>query len=293
MSIRSQIKKQTPILTTILLLSFLIINFTSTAFGCTLFAVIGDEWAKNESTFIIKNRDWRPEKQELRVVEHPGKLSYLGIFGEASWEPEGWWTTSGVNEKGLVVVISAASSVPATEETKNLWVPGGVVAPLLANCNSVDEALRQDQWLTYPQNLLLADNKEIALIEIGPTGEKNIKRTPKGYLAHTNHYLENPEWNLRTPTLGSMMRQERIEELLQNGQKPYDLKKLIEFSKDHIGSANSSIFRTGETEKSTRTISTFAVEIPKKGSPKIFLEIWGSDGSLIQREFKSLNSFFQ
>lgn len=288
-----RIQKKTRLFAAILFLSFLTINFSATALGCTLFAVTGDGWGKNGSTFIVKNRDWRPEKQELRLVEIPDKLSYVGIFGEAPWEPEGWWTTSGINEKGLVVVISAASSLPATEETMKLWVPGGVVAPLLANCSSVDEALKQDQWLTYPQNLLLADDKEIALVEISPTGEKNIKRTSKGYLAHTNHYLENPEWNLRTLTLSSVMRQERIEELLQNGKKPYDLKELLVFAKDHIGSANSSIFRTGETEKSTRTISTFAVEIPKSGKPKIFFEIWGPNGTVIQKEFKSFDSYFQ
>lgn len=288
-----RIQKKAPFWAAILLLAFLTINFSATVLGCTLFAVTGDGWAKKGSTFIVKNRDWRPEKQELRVVQTPGKLSYVGIFGEAPWEPEGWWTTSGINEKGLVVVISAASSVPATEETKNLWVPGGVVAPLLANCSSVDEALKQDQWLTYPQNLLLADDKEIALVEISPTGEKNIKRTSKGYLAHTNHYLENPKRNLRTPTLGSVMRQERIEDLLQNGKKPYDLKDLLAFAKDHIGSANSSIFRTGETEKSTRTISTFAVEIPNSGKPKIFFEIWGPNGTVIQKEFKSSDSYFR
>lgn len=293
MNIIQRIQKRAPLLASILLLSFLTINLSTTALGCTLFAVTGDGWGKNESTFIIKNRDWRPEKQELRVIKSSGKLSYVGIFGEAPWEAEGWWTTSGINEKGLVIIISAASSVPATEETKNLWVPGGVVAPLLANCSSVDEALQQDQWLTYPQNLLLADNKEIALVEIGPNGEKNIRRTSKGYLAHTNHYLENPEWNLRTPTLSSIMRQERIEELLQNGQNPYNRKELLEFARDHVGSANSSIFRTGETEKSTRTISTFAVEIPKNGTPKIFFEVLGADRSLIEVNFKSLDSFFQ
>lgn len=293
MNIIHRIQKIAPLLAAILLLSFLTINISTTAFGCTLFAVTGDDWVKNGSTFIIKNRDWRLEKQELRVIESSDKLSYIGIFGEAPWEPEGWWATSGINEKGLVVVISAASSVPTTEETKNLWVPGGVVAPLLANCSSVEEALQQDQWLTYPQNLLLADNKEIALIEIGPTGEKNIKRTSKGYLAHTNHYLENPEWNLRTPTLGSVMRQERIEELLQSSQKPYGRKELLGFAKDHIGSANSSIFRTGDTEKSTRTISTFAIELPKNGTPRIFFEIWTSNGAFIEKNFISVDSFFQ
>lgn len=121
------------IFTTLLLFSFLLISFSTSVLGCTIFAVIGEDWAKNDSTFIIKNRDWRPEKQELRVIENSGKFSFLGIFGEAPWEPEGWWTTSGINEKGLAVVISAASSVPATEETKHLWIPGGVVAPLLAN----------------------------------------------------------------------------------------------------------------------------------------------------------------
>lgn len=139
----------------------------------------------------------------------------------------------------------------------------------------------------------MADKHEIALIEIGPTGEKRIQRTSKGYLAHTNHYLENPEWNLRTPTLGSVMRQERIEELLQTSKKPYRLKDLLKFTKDHIGSANSSIFRAGDTERSTRTISTFGVEIPKNGNPKIFLEIWGTSGALIQKEYKSTDSFFQ
>ena len=55
------------------------------AWGCTLFGA-QDSRVLGGGSLIVKNRDWRPEYQEMRMVQGP-LYRYYGIYGgtENKW----------------------------------------------------------------------------------------------------------------------------------------------------------------------------------------------------------------
>ena len=79
----------------------MIASFTAVpVLACTLFAAVGPERVQGGGTLIAKNRDWRPQPQELRLVTK-GTYRYYGIF--AGDEGKRKQLKGGVNEKGLAV----------------------------------------------------------------------------------------------------------------------------------------------------------------------------------------------
>ncbi|MPM99375.1 hypothetical protein SDC9_146566 [bioreactor metagenome] len=49
--------------------------------------------------------------------------------------------------------------------------------------------------------------------------------------------------------------------------------KFISFSNDRNNGPDNSIMRTGSTPKKSRTLSTWAVSIPKEGAPELYVKL--------------------
>jgi len=99
-----------------------------------------------------------------------------------------------------------------------------------------------------------------------------------GVIFHTNHYIAESmlEFN-RITGESSQARYGRIAELLNSTQQPYDFNTFTSFSNDRNAGPDNSIYRTGSTPKKTRTMAVFAVSIPQKYSPELYVKILNPD----------------
>jgi len=239
--------------------------------ACTLWAAAGDEWVKGGGTLIVKNRDVQPNHwQELRLIKPSSGHPYLGLFAVGGDMPG---LKAGINECGLVVVTAVASSIPSKERSA-MKSAKGVSRRLLADCDSVDAALKKTDLFLGPQYLMLADKNKIAYVEIGPEGKFATKTVDKGVLYHTNHYVEDKLlWaNKKIPT-GSQVRYDRIKELLGETARPFGMKEFIAFSQDRAAGPDNSIWRTGSKPELPRTLATWIVALPPIGSPKLYVKL--------------------
>ena len=107
------------------------------ASACTLFAANGADWVQGGGSLIVKNRDWTPEYQELRLVRNR-TYAYYGIFGG---EAEHLQLKGGVNAKGLAVFTASASAIPRAQRQLEHGPSQGTLSTLLGECASVGEAL--------------------------------------------------------------------------------------------------------------------------------------------------------
>ncbi len=238
--------------------------------ACTLFAANGTAWVQGGGSLIVKNRDWRPEGQEMRLVTN-GKYKYYGLYagGEGQRQLKG-----GVNERGLAVFSASASSIPAKERRAMPQAKKSALRTMLAECASVEEALAHTELYIGPKFLLLADAQKIAYVEIAPEGKYQIRIQENATLAHTNHYLETglSDANERIGQ-SSRTRYTRIMELLQNGKQPYGLEDFIHFSEDRQAGPDDSIWRTGSRSGSEQTLATLAVHLQAGQAPEIYVKI--------------------
>lgn len=243
---------------------------TSSVSACTLFAANGDKWVKGGGTLIVKNRDWKPENQEMRLVEND-TYRYYGIF---TGNTDKMSLRGGINEKGLAVFSASASSVPKQQRQMAEHAKQSILKVALGECTNVDEALTHTELFLGPKFILLADANKIAYIEIAPNGTYKIKEQTNGTLAHTNHYLE-PDLQWANVKIGnsSRIRYTRIEELLTSGHKPYTLQDFIAFSQDQHDGPDCSIWRIGSTPQKTQTLAALAVYIPKNKGPRLYIKI--------------------
>ena len=243
---------------------------TVSASACTLFAATGAPWVKGGGTLIVKNRDWQPQWQEMRLIED-SPYRYYGIFAGDMKKRS---LRGGINEKGLVVFSASASSIPKKERNQMLHAKQSLLKVMLGECSNVDEALSHRELFLGPKFILLADADKIASIEIADNGNYKINIQKNNILAHTNHYLD-PDLQQSNITIGksSLTRYSRIKELLQTGKTPYTLSDFIAFSQDRHDGPDNSIWRTGSTPRAIQTLATFAVYIPKNKKPELYVKI--------------------
>jgi len=258
------------------------------AFSCTLWSAHGDGVVRGGGTLIAKNRDWVPNhRQVLKAVTPRSGHRYFGIFAEGNDEPG---LKAGINEKGLVVISSTASSVPKllrreTERTR------GLLVKLLRECDGVDSALKDGKRFAGPRNIMLADEKKIALVEIGLLGEHAVTVKQGGVLTQTNHYLDEKllKFNQKVGT-SSSRRLARIQDLLGSRARPFSLDDFIAMSADRGGGPDNAIWRTGGTPVKERTLSSWIVYSPTDGPPELYVKIANpKEEERIQRlKFKDL-----
>jgi hypothetical protein len=245
-----------------------------TAFPCTLFGAIGDS-VQAGGLLIGKTRD-RAENSEQAFVEviPEGGYRYRGISLRGVNR-----VTSGINEKGLVVVSAAASSVEKEGKVTT-------VGKILSKACSVDEvmAMVRKGEIQGPIYYLLGDIHKIALLEVADRHQYDSLVKEDGVLFHTNHFIlkEMRNFNRKIGT-SSRVRLGRIEELLRAG--PFTKEQFVVFSQDHSnGPGNNSICRHFEKKVrgSERTVSAAVYILRKGGAP----EIWVSLGQPCQSIFE-------
>jgi hypothetical protein len=236
--------------------------------ACTLWGAGGSSVAGG-GTLIAKNRDWAPDhRQELAVLRPAEGYAALVLRAVGGREPG---IKAGVNAKGLVIVSASANQVPSAERQKAPQKKQ-LMGQLLAGCASVEEVLQKAEWMVRPVFYLVADRRELALIEVGPDGRRAVTRHDAGALHHTNHYcaVNGPETS-RRPGDSSIQRQARIAELLAGAGRPFRHEDFIRFSADMSAGPDNSIWRTGSALEKTRTLAAWIVSIPPAGTPTLYL----------------------
>lgn len=237
--------------------------------ACTLFGAQGTDYVEGGGTILVKNRDWHPQAQSVRLVTDRGPYRFYGLYGGAAGGKQK--LRGGVNEKGLAVVLSAASCV--SRELRNSMPRRDTMTPLLANCATVEEALQQTQYFVGAKNLMLADATELAVVEIGEDGKFHVERKKQGTLAHTNHYLQPEFTYLDTrPGESSHHRYARITQLLQTEPHPFTMEDMIRFSQDQTEGPDNSIWRTGGKLKNAQTLATMVFHLRAGQAPDIYIK---------------------
>jgi hypothetical protein len=238
--------------------------------ACTLWAAAGER-AAHGGSLIAKNRDWVPEPDEVRLVNSPQGFRFLGLFPVREGKRPG--AVAGVNEKGLVVVVASAGSIPP--EARRTGGPG-LMRRLLTECPSVEEVLARRSLFAriHPAIYLLADTRRIAWVEVGPEGRYAVRETASGVLAHTNHYLDASLVDAnRKVGRSSRARLGKIGELLGNRTAPLTLEDFIAFSGDRSDGPDDSIWRTGGKPERERTIASWIVSLPKEAPTEFFIRL--------------------
>lgn len=247
-----------------------------TARACTLYAAAGKDFVAGGGTLVAKNRDFRPlGDQNLELVKPVAGLRYYKLTGVVSNNAR--ITVCGINESGLYVANSAASSldkklragIKGFRSADNL----SATEYLLRYCSTVNEALAHKEVFKGAQNLILADRNKIAFVELLPNNTYAVRTEQKGVLYHTNHYV-TPEGLPFNEKIGqsSFRRYCRIGQLLMETVKPMTIQDFIRFSEDRNFDATTSIYRLGKGPKSEQTLASFIAHIPKTGSPEIYIK---------------------
>jgi hypothetical protein len=105
------------------------------------------------------------------------------------------------------------------------------------------------------------------VVETGLHGRYAIRTVENGPATHTNHYLEKSlqDFNVKIGP-SSATRLGRITDLLAAGPVSYDTQTFALLSKDQHDGPNNSLWRTGT---GVRTLSSWIVETPAEGAPKL------------------------
>ena len=241
---------------------------------CTLFGAIGDR-VEGGGVLIGKTRD-RPQGSEQAFIEVLPESGYryrgISLKGVRN-------VTSGMNERGLVVVSAVASNVEKEDKITT-------VGKILSKAASVDEviALVQKGEIKGPIHYLFGDSHKIALLEMFDGHRYAFLVKENGVLYHTNHFILK-EMRKLNPKIGvsSQARLNRIENLLREGSFTKD--RFIAYTQDHFnGPGNNSICRHFEVgvRSGEQTVSGAVYYLPKEGTP----QIWVSLGQPCQSMFE-------
>ncbi len=250
------------------ILLLIILSFSwpfSKGYPCTLFGAIGNS-VEGGGILIGKTRD-RPESPEQVFIEvsPKGGYRYQGISTKGKTT-----VTSGINEKGLVVVSASASNL----EKEGKITTVGKVLGKASSVDAVIEMVKRGE-IQGPVHYLAGDADKIALFEVIDGKRNGISIKRDGILCHTNHFILK-EMRRLNPKIGtsSKSRFERIEFLLRDG--PFTKERFIAFTKDHFRKAgNDSICRhfEAETRSSERTVSAAVFYLPQNGPPEVWVAL--------------------
>ncbi len=259
----------TSFLSALALASLLLAGVPAPAHACTLFAAAGTA-VEGGGTLIAKNRDWLPDHRQQLIVLAP-EGGHRAVALEAVGGAESG-VKAGVNERGLAIVSATAGQVSNAERSR---VPQTkqLMRRLLTGCADVGEVLARIDLFRRPAFYLVADRREIAMIEVAPDGRHAVSRRQNDVLAHTNHYcaLEAPPPG-RNPGRSSLARYARIETLLRDAQRPFTLEDFVRFSDDRSDGPDNSIWRTGRAQENRRTLAAWIISIPPAGSPRLYVK---------------------
>ncbi len=230
--------------------------------ACTLWGAAGND--ASGGTLISKNRDWAPDHTEVLKMRRSSKgYAYFGLYAEGGAEPG---IKAGVNEKGLTVITASAGSIPK-DRRANQAGKHGVIAALLSGYANCDEVLAKKDAIFHSARtmfVMISDRRKIVLVEVGLAGKYALKTVDRGFVVHTNHFLEKPlsEFNIKIGP-STAARLERIGDLMKTSPRPYSLDSLAAMSKDQHAGPDNSLWRTGSKE---RTLASWIVATPARGA---------------------------
>jgi isopenicillin-N N-acyltransferase like protein len=238
--------------------------------GCTLWAAMGSRVAGG-GVLIAKNRDMPPDhRQVLRLTRPPEGFRFFGL--EADYGAESG-VKAGVNEKGLVIVDAAASCIP---ECRRECRPGvaHLNEKILAACPDVTAVLRRQLMFCAPAYYLVADRSRAVMLEVGLDGTRAVTGITRGILTHTNHYLDLTlcDDNVNT-SRGSLVRLDRIRQLLGRHPGPLTLANFVSYSEDRHDGRDNSLWRAGGTPWKIRTLASWIVRLPAAGPPTVYVKL--------------------
>lgn len=271
--------------------------------ACTVWSANGDR-VEQGGTLVGKNLDL-PDRNhsEFRFVKPAHGYKFLGHLVE-NLSPREWGgvlekvisPTSGINEKGLVVVCTEVACIRKEEDVKPVARAGlhNLAYTLLTGYASVKEVLEhKDMFAEHaPVFMIFADREDAALLEIAPGGKYALKLGKNGALFHTNHYLEEEFHPFNELHSGiCVQRQQRINELMTTPTDPFTFEKFIEISKDEGAGPNNSIWRTGGNSAHIRTLSSFVVKLPREKAPEVYLKT-ANEGEEVKTRKLTLSPHF-
>ncbi len=257
--------------------------------ACTLWAAAGEK-VRGQGTILAKNRDYKPEKSELRLIIPDKGFKYLGIFPVEGSGFQG--LVAGVNEKGLAIVSATAGSISKTKRNKGTK---GLNERILASFESVDSVTADTAMLkkSHPVFYMVADKNKAAVIEVATDGKTAVKTVENGILFHTNHYLDELLTNANEKIgTSSLKRLDRIGYLLKNHSEQFSMEDFILFGSDTAEGPDNSIWRTGGSPKKERTLATWIVLIPKQGNPELYIKFANPGQPEFELDMKLDTSFW-
>ncbi|MBM4286408.1 MAG: hypothetical protein FJ128_14365 [Deltaproteobacteria bacterium] len=237
---------------------------------CTLWIALAER-VQGGGALVAKTRDMPPNHlQEVRLERPPGGFRFVGLYA-ATGSRQG--LKDGINEKGLVILSSAASCLSQAERNR-FPGPPDLLERLLAQCDGVEAVLRHLERFTHPAFYLLADPRQAAVIEVGLNHQRRVRVVDRGALTHTNHYLEPAFQELnRGSCLSSSLRLQRIAFLLGRHRGPLTLADSVAFTEDRKDGPRCSIWRWGGSPKKVRTLAAWVSHWPRQGAPVLYLKL--------------------
>jgi isopenicillin-N N-acyltransferase like protein len=254
-----------------LFLAFLaVLAAASPAPACTLWAAVGG--SAGGGALIAKNRDWAPDHvQELRLVAPEQGHKYFGLFALGGKKPR---LTAGINDAGLAICSASAGSIPKGERGENTIA--GLMGKILSGCGNVAAVLARKELFARHSAVfyLVADARQAARIEVGPSGEVAAAAISQGVLAQTNHYLApSLAWANKKIGASSQARYGRICELADGGRGPFSFEDFLAMSRDHADGPDNSIWRSGGTPTATRSLAAWIARLPATGAPTLYVRL--------------------
>ncbi|MFZ0034909.1 MAG: carcinine hydrolase/isopenicillin-N N-acyltransferase family protein [Sedimentisphaerales bacterium] len=236
-------------------LILLVLSTAVTAGATTLWGTTGDD-VVNGGTLVAQNFDYNPKcstKLQFVVSKTTGYRYLADILSGPGIAPG---VQSGINEKGLVVTCAA---VPFIKPSATAEARPGFAEWVLSSYGSVDDLLAdKDKAGDFaPGYYMIADSGKIALIEIASRGQINVQEVTSGDLCYSKNYIAYS----------------RIKELMAGHPGLFGLDDLVTYSQDRHNGPKNSLWRTGTTQTSERTLATWVVSLPDSGAPQAYIRL--------------------
>jgi len=234
--------------------------------ACTLYGAIGRA-VEGGGVLVGKTRDLTKQEEQVLLKEtSSSRFSYLGIASRKNGR-----LTGGINEKRLIIVNASAASIK-DRPRKHLHVES-----VLGRAASVAEALKifREEGMGSPIHYLLADQKNLVLLEVYNPERFEIRDISEGVLVHTNHYLLPSMAALNGKIdRSSSVRLDRIQSLMKD--PPFKIGQFISFSRDHLnGPGNLAICRHRPPGRKSGgiTVSAIVFSLPEGEPPEIWFRL--------------------
>lgn len=245
--------------------------------ACTTFAIAKSK----DNIYLAKSRDMIPDRQAVMVsVPEKGYKSLLLVSKTQQYAghsiPNDWVVRSGINQKNLAIVNSfTVYPFLKAHHLEDKYNDGDdFMRYVLTNYSSVKQVITALPQLikqfNYPESYLLADNQEVAHLEVAYGGKYKVVTTNKQLLVATNHYLlfDNPDYKFFPESASTYARYKTMTGLLNN-MSSYNQTNLLSAMNNHTEGDNNSILRIGNPVNKTdspRTLAQFLVQIPRNSN---------------------------